>query len=65
MFNQSFSKMPQMFFTLRNVHVIGNVAPLWLISNLKINQTQWECDFIFLGSFHSLQLDFQWVALGN
>jgi hypothetical protein len=42
MFNQPFSNIPQMFFTLRNVHIGNNLAPLWTITNLNINRNQWS-----------------------
>jgi len=54
-----------MFFTIRNIHIANNVAPLWNINDLKISRTQWECNFVFWGAFASNQLDIQWVALGT
>jgi len=64
-FNPPFQNIPQMFFTITNLHIVNNVAPLWNIVDLKVYQGSWKCNFAFWGYFNSYALDIQWVALGN
>lgn len=64
-FNPPFQNIPQMFFTITNIHIVNNVAPLWNIVDLKVYQGSWNCNFAFWGYFNSYALDVQWVALGN
>lgn len=37
-FNPPFQNVPQMFFTITNLHIVNNVAPLWNIVDLKVYQ---------------------------
>lgn len=42
-FPQSFNAIPEVVFALANIHIVGNRAPLWSISNLEIDQTKFTC----------------------
>ena len=64
-FNKVFKSAPKIFYTIRSIHVVNNVAALYSMTNEQISTLQFSCDIQFYGVFDALELIIEWIAYGR